>query len=194
MVLIALGGNMPVNNRSSLQILRWAIGEMKNYQIYVTSISSFYGSKPVGQKGQSDYVNAVVSVRAAKSAANLLKNLKLIEKAAGRDFYPALLGARWGARPLDLDLVDYKGVVSGNFDVCSRYNMVTEVTRRLKSAQIRRCELVLPHPRTHLRPFVLRPILDIAPLWHHPVTGLSALSMWSLVKNSSDGAVLCKVA
>ncbi len=191
MVLIALGGNIPVENRSPLQTLRWAIDEMAKYQIYVMSISSFYCTKPVGQAGQSDYVNAVVRVRATMKPANLLKNLKLIELAAGRGVQPAPLRARWGPRPLDLDLVDYKTMVTRNFHVCSRDSVVT---KGAKMQRVNRCELVLPHPQAHLRPFVIRPIIDIAPFWHHPVTGLSALSMWALIKNKPDGSILHKLS
>ncbi|MCP4936489.1 MAG: 2-amino-4-hydroxy-6-hydroxymethyldihydropteridine diphosphokinase [bacterium] len=187
MILIALGGNMPVENQSPVQTLRWAIDEMAKYQIYVMSISSFYCTKPVGQAGQSDYINAVVRVRVAMGPANLLKNLKMIEMAAGRGTQPVALRARWGPRPLDLDLVDYKKIVTGNFQVCSRYSMVTKVSR---VSQLGRCELVLPHPQAHLRPFVIRPIIDIAPFWHHPVTGLSALSMWALIKNKPEGSII----
>lgn len=190
MILIALGGNMPVENRSPLQILHWAIDEMAKYQIYVMSISSFYCTKPVGQEGQSDYINAVVRVQAAMKPANLLKNLKLIEKTAGRDIQHSPLTTRWGSRPLDLDLVDYKTMVSENYHVCSRYNVVTKVPKVRHAGG---CELVLPHPRAHLRPFVIRPIIDIAPFWHHPVSGLSALSMWALIKNRSEGAILHKL-
>ena len=190
MILIALGGNMPVENRSPVQTLRWAIDEMAKYQIYVMSISSFYCTKPVGQAGQSDYVNAVVRVRATMKPANLLKNLKLIEIAAGRGVQPAPLRARWGPRPLDLDLVDYKTIVTGNFNVCSRDSMLTKASKR---PRIGRCQLVLPHPQAHLRPFVIRPIIDIAPFWHHPVSGLSALSMWALIKNKPEGSILHKL-
>ncbi len=190
MILIALGGNMHVKSRSPEQILRWAIDEMAKYQIYVISISSFYCTKPVGQEGQSDYVNAVVRVRAAMKPANLLKNLKLIENAAGRTVQPAPLRARWGPRPLDLDLVDYKTMITRNFHVCSRDSMVTKMAKRRRVGS---CDLVLPHPQAHLRPFVIRPIIDIAPFWHHPVTGLSALDMWALIKNGSEGSILHKL-
>lgn len=37
--------------------------------------------------------------------------------------------------------------------------------------------LTLPHPRMHLRPFVLIPMAELAPLWRHPVTGLTPSQM-----------------
>jgi 2-amino-4-hydroxy-6-hydroxymethyldihydropteridine diphosphokinase len=53
------------------------------------------------------------------------------------------------ARPLDLDLIDYDGVV------------------REHEAPI------LPHPRLDGRAFVLRPLAEIAPEWRHPKSGRS---------------------
>lgn len=39
--------------------------------------------------------------------------------------------------------------------------------------------LVLPHPRMHLREFVLRPMLCLAPGWRHPILGLTPAQMLS---------------
>ena len=36
---------------------------------------------------------------------------------------------------------------------------------------------ILPHPRMHERAFVLLPLLDVAPEWRHPVSGLSAADL-----------------
>ena len=58
---------------------------------------------------------------------------------------------RWGPRTLDLDLLDYHGLVR----------------RRPRRP-------VLPHPGIAERIFVLAPIAEIAPGWRHPVTRLTA--------------------
>ena len=187
MILIALGGNRPGKMGAPLEILQWAIVEMAKRQMNIISISSFYRTKAVGQKEQSDYINAVVRVQAAMSPANILTNLKLIEKEAGRDNQQMRISGYWGPRTLDLDLIDYKSIVSANYSVCSRYNHVT-VGEKTAS-----CRLVLPHPRAHERPFVMRPITDINPFWHHPVSGLSAVSLAERMRLKSEGQVLNKV-
>lgn len=43
--------------------------------------------------------------------------------------------------------------------------------------------LTLPHPRMHLRPFVLRPIAILSPEWVHPLTNQTAAGMLEVLKN-----------
>ncbi|HZV21912.1 MAG TPA: 2-amino-4-hydroxy-6-hydroxymethyldihydropteridine diphosphokinase, partial [Hyphomicrobiales bacterium] len=68
---------------------------------------------------------------------------------------------RWPPRQLDLDIICYKATI------CNWTG-----GRPLQGKP-----LVLPHPRAHERAFVLTPILDIAPNWHHPVFGLTAAQL-----------------
>ncbi len=174
-----------------IHTLKWAIGRLIDDQIKVISCSPFYCTRPVycsgsaERNGQQDYINAVIRVQTPLSAGNLLKRLKQIEKAAGRNIAQLRTQGHWGSRPLDLDIVDYKGIVSKSFTACSR-----EMTRVPSAKEMRLCHLVLPHPRAHLRPFVMRPLMDIEPLWHHPVSGRSARSLWALLRNSAGGQIL----
>lgn len=187
MILIALGGNVPEAKGSPLQTLQWAITEMAKFQLNVNSISSFYSTRAVGQPGQSDYINAVVCVQAAMSADNLLNNLKRIERAAGRNLGQLRISGRWGARPLDLDIIDYKGIVSPNFYASQGETSTRAIDGRTQD------RLILPHPRAHLRPFVMRPLVDIAPFWHHPAYGSSALSLWKAMWHGFEGEILHKI-
>ena len=50
--------------------------------------------------------------------------------------------------------------------------------------------LVLPHPQLENRPFVLKPLLDVAPDWRHPVTKASAKELWRRAKKRGQGSVL----
>jgi 2-amino-4-hydroxy-6-hydroxymethyldihydropteridine diphosphokinase len=54
--------------------------------------------------------------------------------------------------------------------------------------------LVLPHPQLELRPFVLRPLLDVAPNWRHPVSKLSAAELWRRVPKHGQGSVLKRLS
>lgn len=95
--------------------------------------SSLYASAPV-DAGGPDYVNAVVALDTTLTAGELHAALRAIEDRAGRT-----RPYRNAPRVLDLDLLAYAEV------------------------RIRTPELTVPHPRLHLRAFVLRPLLELAP-------------------------------
>lgn len=95
--------------------------------------SSLYRSASMGAAGP-DYLNAVVELRTTLAPAALLGELQRIEAAHGRErSYPN------APRTLDLDLLAYDDLQQAT------------------------PALVLPHPRLHLRAFVLRPLAEIAP-------------------------------
>lgn len=97
-----------------------------------------YRNPPMGPAGQPDYVNAVAELATTLAPEALLDALQGLEAAAGR----RRAGARWGPRPLDLDLLLYG-------------------ERQLHSPR-----LTLPHPGLATRAFVLYPLADIDPdLW-----------------------------
>lgn len=101
----------------------------------VTAVSSFYRTAPVESSGP-DYVNAVAEVATTLAASELLHVLQRIENAHGRVRPAGVVNA---PRTLDLDLLLF-----GNETVATP-------------------ELTVPHPRMHLRAFVLVPLLEIAP-------------------------------
>ena len=54
--------------------------------------------------------------------------------------------------------------------------------------------LVLPHPQLENRPFVLRPLLDVAPDWRHPVRKLSGRELWRRMSKRGQGSVLKRLS
>ncbi len=109
--------------------------------------SRWYETTPVPPSGQPNYINGVARMAPdgdAVSPEALLAALHKIEAQFGRR-----RGTPNMARTLDLDLIDMDGIVRGPPDP------------------------VLPHPRAHLRAFVLLPLLDVAPDWRHPALGQS---------------------
>lgn len=101
----------------------------------VLSRSRIYETAPVGPS-RRPYLNMAARLRTALSPMGLLVELKRLEAGAGRR-----PGLRWGARPLDIDILDYGGL-------------------RLRTAW-----LTLPHPRVVERAFALAPLADVAPGW-----------------------------
>ena len=94
--------------------------------------SSLYTSPPLDADGP-DYINAVAEIRTTLEPLALLHSLQAIENAFGREW-----AYRNAPRTLDLDLLLYEDFSSN-----------TE-------------ELTVPHPRLHLRSFVLMPLIEIA--------------------------------
>lgn len=107
----------------------------------VSARSSVYRTAPL-DAGGPDYLNAAAEVRTTLGAAELLAELHRIEAIHGRE-----RPYRNAPRTLDLDLLLYG------------------------EARVDTPGLVLPHPRAHLRAFVLRPLAELDPRLEIPGVG-----------------------
>jgi 2-amino-4-hydroxy-6-hydroxymethyldihydropteridine diphosphokinase len=146
---------------------------MERVHISVKAVSPLYETEAVGNARQPAYVNAVALIDTSLPPEALLRVLKGIERRAGRRG-----GRPWGPRTLDIDILDYGGQV--------RHWRGT----RPAFGNARARPLVLPHPLAHERPFVLRPLLDIAPGWRHPALKRSARDLWSPIAKQRQGSVI----
>ncbi len=106
------------------------------------AISSVYRSVPHGDIPQPDYYNAVLQVETTLNPEALLAVMRRIETDNGRE-----RTVRWGARTLDLDMILY-----------ADWQQQTEA-------------LTLPHPRAHMREFVVKPLYDLNPALEIPPHG-----------------------
>ena len=137
---ISLGSNLKRDNKLSLkENLEIILKIFPENNIFVKKISNWYESEPVPLSNQPWFINAVVKVVTNKSPEELLYQLHKIENFFGRK--RSILNA---SRTIDLDLIDFQGLIKND-------------------------SLILPHPRMHLRLFVLLPLQDIEPNWVHPV-------------------------
>jgi 2-amino-4-hydroxy-6-hydroxymethyldihydropteridine diphosphokinase len=127
--------------------LRAAVARLSDVLV---AASGVYETPPWGDADQPAYFNAAVVVaRPAAEARYWLDRARALEAAAGRVRDPE---RRFGPRTLDVDVIavwDDEG-------------------RPVRSADP---ELTLPHPRAHLRAFVLRPWIDIEPYGRLPDHG-----------------------
>jgi 2-amino-4-hydroxy-6-hydroxymethyldihydropteridine diphosphokinase len=149
------------------------LGEIERVNITVIAASPLYETAAIGNARQPPYVNAVALLDTSLSPEALLRVLKAIERRSGRRG-----GRPWGPRTLDIDIIDYAGVVRywrGGRGAFTR-------------AGIR--PLVLPHPLAAQRPFVLKPLLDIAPDWRHPALKRSARELWHAASKGREGRIV----
>jgi 2-amino-4-hydroxy-6-hydroxymethyldihydropteridine diphosphokinase len=175
MIIIALGSNLRGNFGPPGDALRKAVNELSRAGIKILDISRMYITKAHAKRPQPDYYNAIVTAATSLPADSLLEVLKRIEAQAGRGKSKRAGAAylRWMPRPLDLDVVSYKGIVRN--------------WRARRPSEGRR--VILPHPRAHERAFVLAPLGEIAPYWHHPVTGLTPAQMMKRPKVRETGKI-----
>ena len=150
---VALGGNQPspagepratlVAARTLLEqeLVAWADQPLRLQH------SALLETAPVGPVDQPNYLNAVLLVKGIKAepseaeALALLDRLHQLERRFGRD---RAREQRWGPRTLDLDLLFWGEL------------------------RFEHPRLVLPHPRLHLRSFVLEPLLQAMQGSHPP--------------------------
>ncbi|MBR0672727.1 2-amino-4-hydroxy-6-hydroxymethyldihydropteridine diphosphokinase [Neoroseomonas soli] len=141
--LVAIGANLPrAGGGGPIETCRWALERLGAIpRMRVAAVSSWWESAPIPPDPNSPpFVNGVALLEGETTPEALLAALHAIEDEAGRQRpYPN------APRVLDLDLIDLGG--------------------RVREAP----GPVLPHPRAHLRAFVLKPLAEVAPGWVHPV-------------------------
>jgi 2-amino-4-hydroxy-6-hydroxymethyldihydropteridine diphosphokinase len=131
---VALGANL---GDAKAMVLR-AIEELQQFSTEPIVASTLWETEPVNcPPGSDKFVNAVIAMvpRPAETPESLLTRLKKLERSFGRTPKKVLNEPR----PIDLDLIAF-----GN---------ELRATRKL----------TLPHPRAHLRRFVLQPLSELAP-------------------------------
>jgi 2-amino-4-hydroxy-6-hydroxymethyldihydropteridine diphosphokinase len=134
--------------------LRRALRMLAEHGRLVT-VSSFHETKPVGYADQGDFLNACAWLETERTPEELLEVCHRIDRALGRvRIIPN------GPRTIDVDILLWR-----------------ENDGMLEREQAP----VIPHPRMHLRRFVLEPLAEIAPDWVHPGTGLTITDMLASV-------------
>lgn len=176
MILIGLGSNLSGVFGTPKNTICRALKELAAVGIQIVETSGIYVTRAYSYAPQPDYLNAIATVATPMSAGPLLQVLKRIEAQAGRRVAKNRRRpySQWEPRPLDLDIVCYKGIV------CN-WKM---------KAPIEGMRVVLPHPRAHERAFVLTPLAEISPFWHHPIFGLTADQFLKQPEVRQTGAIL----
>jgi len=141
---VALGSNLGDSRRIILD----AMLRLQNFSGLPILKSSLWRTSPVNCPPDSPpFVNAVagLAARAGETPESLLEKLRKLEKEFGRQSQRILNEPR----PLDLDLI--------------AFGTETRPAAPKRSEGGNTPKLILPHPRAHLRRFVLQPLSEIAP-------------------------------
>ena len=140
MIIINIGSNLSSKNGGRKYNINKAISYLKDLKVNLISLSNFYETPSYPDKNNPKFINICLKLETDLKPKDLLVELQAIEIKLGR----ARLEKN-EPRVCDIDIIDYKGKI------------------------IDEENLKIPHPRLHLRNFVIYPLREIEPEWIHPV-------------------------
>ena len=140
MIHLNIGSNLKSKFGSKFTNVSIAIDLLIKSKIKIKKISNFYMTPSYPNKELPRFANIGLLVDFKYDYKNLFKIILLIEAKIGR-----IKSKKNDPRVCDIDIIDFNGLISKNL----KYR--------------------LPHPRSHLRNFVLYPIKEIDPKWVHPI-------------------------
>tara|TARA_Y100000591_G_scaffold320114_1_gene333079 strand:+ start:682 stop:1191 length:510 start_codon:yes stop_codon:yes gene_type:complete len=140
MIHINIGSNLSSKFGSKLDNITIAINLLIESNVFIKKISDFYETPSYPNTNFPKFLNIGILAETKKNYLELFKITKLIELKLGRT-----RTQKNNPRIIDIDIIDFK--------------------KKIKKTN----QIILPHPRCHLRNFVLFPILEIDPKWSHPL-------------------------
>ena len=140
MIHLNIGSNLNSKHGSRFDNISLASNLLSNSKIKINKISNLYETPSYPNKNFPKFLNVGLTIDYHENCLCLLEEIKLIEKKIGR-----IRSKKNDPRIIDIDIIDFKKEIKKDI------------------------ELILPHPKCHLRNFVLYPILEIDPNWSHPI-------------------------
>tara|TARA_B100000212_G_C27094276_1_gene413653 strand:+ start:68 stop:583 length:516 start_codon:yes stop_codon:yes gene_type:complete len=140
MIHLNIGSNLNSIHGSRFDNISIAINLLIQLNLKIEKISNFYETPSYPNQKLPKFLNIGILGNYNSSCLELLKSITSIQKKIGR-----LKSKKNDPRVIDIDIVDFNGLIENSNNI------------------------ILPHPRAHLRNFVLYPILEIDPKWSHPV-------------------------
>ncbi len=125
--------------------------------IDITAVSAVYETKPAYVTDQPLFLNTALRGKTVFEPRGLLFSVKDVEIDVGRR--PTF---RYGPRVIDIDIIFYGDQI------------------------MKTPELTLPHALMVERSFVLRPLVDVAPNWPHPVLEKNVLQLLDMLPDKDD--------
>ncbi len=159
-VYLSIGSNLG-NKKNNINFAKYLMLE-KNIDIIKSS--SFFESKSWPNKKFPKYLNIALYAKTYLKLNQIFEIIKDIETKMGRKKtkknYP---------RICDIDIIDFNGEVSINY--------------------YKKFNLEIPHPRMHIRNFVLLPLYEIEKKWNHPKFKKNIVNLISNLDESDIRAI-----
>ena len=140
MIHLNIGSNLNSIHGSRFDNISIAIQLLIEAKIEIKKISNFYETPSYPNQKLPKFLNIGILINKNLNHLKLYKDINQIQKKIGR-----IKTNKNNPRVIDIDIIDFNGLIKDSKD------------------------LILPHPRAHLRNFVLYPILEIDPNWSHPI-------------------------
>lgn len=142
MIAVLLLGS---NRGDKVSLIEKASGMVQELSKGESKLSSLYESEPWGFDTDEWFLNRAVIIDTNLDPYELLNKILFIEKELGRVREISIPAEKvYSSREIDIDIIFYSNLLIDS-----------------KS-------LIVPHPRMHLRRFVLEPVCEIAPDYVHP--------------------------
>jgi 2-amino-4-hydroxy-6-hydroxymethyldihydropteridine diphosphokinase len=181
-IYVGIGSNLGDRQEN----LSHAISAIRLAGFPLLAASSIYETEPVDYLDQPWFLNQVVRVGVPENqttghadAEQFLGHLLAIEQMLGRQRnFPA------GPRVIDLDLLLWGSAIIGIPNAQPPAGRLAIDDKGIAKGD-RSLDLVVPHPRLHLRRFVLVPLSELAPDLVHPVLGKTIKALLAQVADPS---------
>ena len=158
MIYLNIGSNLPSINGGRKYNIEKTIKSLKDLKCRLIKISNFYETPSYPNKSYPKFINLCIKLESNIKPLNFLNKIKDIEIKLGRTRLK-----KNEPRTCDIDIIDYNGEI------------------------IETNDLVIPHPKLHLRNFVIYPLKEIEPHWSHPIFNKKIDSFFQeLDKNSHN--------
>ena len=140
MIFLNIGSNLDSIKGDRFFNLKKTLEYIRLENIIIIKTSSIYETPSYPDKKNPKFLNIGLEIKCNHSPEKLIKSFNKIEKKLQRT-----RGLKNIPRTCDIDLIDFNGEI------------------------IESKKISTPHPRAHLRNFVLFPLKEICPMWFHPI-------------------------
>ena len=160
MIYLNIGSNLPSENGDRKTNILKSIKYLKDLKLNLIKISSFYETPSYPNYSDPKFINLCVKLETNLNAIELLNEIKKIEIKLGR-----IRKKKNEPRTCDIDIIDFNGEI------------------------IKNDELIVPHPRLHVRNFVIYPLKEIEPNWSHPIFNKNIDSFFQELDKTSHNEI-----